>query len=97
MRTKKLINIIKNKYLLTFLIFFVWLLVFDQHNLIDRYKTRQYLNKLVQDTTHYYDNIIKDQEVIDLMQTDRDNLEKFAREKYMMKADDEDIFIIIKK
>jgi len=94
---KKLISIIKNKYLITFLAFFVWLIVFDQHNLIDRFKTRKYLHKIIQDTTHYHDNIIRDQEIIDQLETNTDNLEKFAREKYMMKADNEDIFIIIKK
>ncbi len=55
------------------------------------------MNKMIQDTSHYHENIIRDQEIIDQLETNSDNLEKFAREKYMMKADDEDIFIIIKK
>ncbi len=93
---KKLFNIVKNKYLISFLVFFVWLLVFDQHNFIDRVKTKQYLNKIVQDTLHYQSNITKDRKIIDQLETDKDKLEKFAREEYMMKADDEDIFIIKK-
>ena len=93
---KKLFNIVKNKYLISFLVFFVWLLVFDQHNFIDRVKTKQYLNKIVQDTLHYQSNIIKDRKIIDQLETDKDKLEKFAREEYMMKADDEDVFIIKK-
>ncbi len=93
---KKLFNIVKNKYLISFLVFFVWLLVFDQHNFIDRVKTKQYLNKIVQDTLHYQSNITKDRKIIDQLETDKDKLEKFAREEYMMKADDEDVFIIKK-
>lgn len=97
MKGKKLFSIIRNKYLITFLLFVAWLMLFDQHNLVDRYKTRKYLGKLIQDTSHYHDNIIKDQEIIHQLETNSDNLEKFARENYMMKADDEDIFIIKKK
>ena len=93
---KKLFSIVKNKYLISLLVFIVWLLVFDQHNLIERVKTRKYLNKIVEDTVHYHGNIIENKEIIDQLQTDKDQVEKFAREKYMMKADDEDIFIIIK-
>ena len=97
MKGKKLIGIIRNKYLITFILFSVWLIVFDQNNLIDRFKTRKYLSKLVQDTSHFHENIIKDKEIIYQLETNTDNLEKFAREKYMMKADDEDVFIIKKK
>jgi len=96
-KSKNLINILRNKYLITFVAFGVWLIVFDQHNLIDRFKTRQYLNKLVQDTVHYHDKIIEDQDVIHQLQTNTENLEKFAREEYLMKAEDEDVFIIKKK
>ena len=97
MKGKNLINILRNKYLITFVAFGIWLIVFDQHNLIDRFKTRQYLNKLVQDTVHYHDKIIEDQDVIHQLQTNTENLEKFAREEYLMKAEDEDVFIIKKK
>lgn len=93
---KKLFSIIKNKYLISFLVFFVWLFVFDQHNFIDRIETKKYLNKLVEDTVHYHNNIILNQKIIDQLETDSDKLEKFAREEYMMKADDEDVFIIKK-
>ena len=75
----------------------MWLLVFDQHNLIDRYKTHMYLKKLVQDTVHYHEKIIEDKEVIRQLETNIENLEKFAREEYLMKAENEDVFIIKKK
>ena len=94
---KKIIGVLRNKYFITFVVFCVWLLVFDQNNLVDRLKTQKYLSKLVQDTTHYHEKIIEDREVIHQLQTHTENLEKFAREEYLMKADDEDIFIIKKK
>lgn len=97
MTAKKLLGILKNKYLLSFLAFSVWLIIFDQHNLIDRYKSRKHLNKLIQDTTYYNNKLIEDQKIIDQLNNDKDDLEKFARENYKMKADDEDVFIIVKK
>ncbi len=97
MKGKYLIRIIRNKYLITFLAVSVWLLVFDQHNLIDRYKTYKYLKNIVQDTVHYHDKIIEDKEIIQQLETNTENLEKFAREEYLMKAEDEDVFIIKKK
>lgn len=94
---QKVWEILKNKFVLAILVFTVWLLVFDQSNLIDRWKARKHLSELKQDTTFYYNKIQKDLESIRLLETSPDNLEKFAREKYLMKAPDEDVYIILKK
>lgn len=90
-------SLIKNKFILTLSIFFVWLLVFDQQNLVDRWTAKKHLSQLKQDTSYYYNKIIKDQESINLLETSKDNLEKFARERYLMKSPDEDVYIIVKK
>ncbi|MCK5821181.1 MAG: septum formation initiator family protein [Bacteroidales bacterium] len=87
---------IRNKFFLTLAIFIVWLIVFDQHNLIDRYKSRRHLNKLKEDTSYYINKIQQDRQSIELLETDKENLEKFAREQYLMKAPDEDVYIIVK-
>lgn len=97
MKGKKILNILKNKYLITIIGFGVWLLLFDQHNLVDRFKTRKYLSKLIEDTAYYQKQIVENETIIEKLKTDADNLEEFAREEYMMKAEDEDIFVIIKK
>ena len=94
---QKLWLIVKNKFVLTTVIFFVWLFVFDQHNLVDRIKAHKHLNQLKQDTTYYHEQIVKDKQSIELLETNKDNLEKFARERYLMKAPDEDVYIIVKK
>lgn len=90
-------KIIRNKYLIVFLTFMVWMTLFDQHNLIDRYKTRKHLTQLKKDTNFYIEQIKKDEDFIRQLQTDPQNLEKFAREQYLMKAPDEDIFVILKR
>ncbi len=86
-----------NKYFISFVIFLVLIIFFDQHNLADRFKSKQHLNQLRRDTVFYQDKIRKDREAIKLLKTNPQNLEKFAREKYMMKAPDEEVFVILKK
>ncbi len=96
-RIRGLLEIISNKFVITLLIFTVWLIVFDQHNLIDRFRSKRHLNQLIKDTAFYHNKIRDDKQSILLLETDRQSLEKFARERYLMKAPGEDVFIIMKK
>jgi len=93
----KLLTTLKNKYVLTIILFIVWMSFFDRNNLVSRYKYRQELNKLVEKKGYYNSEIKKNKEDMEALESDRDDLEKFAREKYLMKKDDEDIFIIIRE
>ncbi len=85
---------LRNKYILTFLIFVFWLLLFDQNNLAERRKSTSEYNQLLQEKEYYLKKIDEDRKRINELKTNTDNLEKFAREQYLMKKDDEDIFII---
>ena len=46
------------------------------------------------DKIYYYEKIKIDSRKLEELRTDRENLEKFAREQYLMKKDNEDIFIV---
>ncbi len=87
--------ILKNKFVYATMAFLVWLTFFDNNSLITQYKLSSTLNQL-QDEKAYYENEIERnrQEVNELM-TNEKNLEKFAREKYLMKKKDEDVFIVV--
>ena len=85
----------RNKYLLTILIFFLWLLLFDSNNLISRYKDMRELHKFKIDREYYIKRIEEDRRKLHELKTDNHNLEKFAREQYRMKKPDEDIYIIL--
>lgn len=85
----------KNKYILTGLIFLVWLLLFDQNNLAERRKSAREYNQLMEDRAYYLKKIDEDKSRINELKTNQDNLEKFAREQYLMKKDNEDIFVIV--
>jgi cell division protein DivIC len=85
----------KNKYILTIIIFIVWLMLFDSNNLIDRFKEVRELNKLKRDREYFINKIKVDKSKLYELKTDNHNLEKFAREQYHMKKPDEDLFIIL--
>ena len=91
------LKIIKNKYLLTSLAFILYITIFSQNNLIERLSSMHELDKL-ETQKEYYLNIIKENtEKIKELKTDQAHLEKFAREEYLMKKANEDIFIIQKE
>jgi len=92
---EKVPPVFRNKYLLTIIIFVVWILLFDSNNLIARYKEMRELRKLRIDREYYIKRIESDRQKLHELKTDNQNLEKFAREQYRMKKPDEDLYIIL--
>lgn len=91
---KILLPYLKNKYIVSLLVFFVWILFFDQNNLVDRYISIRDIRQLEKDKIYYRMRIMEDSIRMDELRTDNENLEKFAREQYLMKRENEEIFII---
>ena len=92
---KALFKTITNKYLFAFLIFSVWMIFLDDHNILFM---RQNLNKLKKfriENAYYKEKIFADSQKLKELQTDSKNLEKFAREQFLMKKKNEDIFLVI--
>lgn len=94
---KKIKPFAKNKYILTIAIFFIWISFFDHNNLIDRVKELRHLRQLEKDKKYYIERIDKDSKRLEQLKTNNKNLEKFAREQYLMKKDNEDIFVIVEE
>jgi cell division protein FtsB len=90
-----IIRLFKNKYFITTLIFLIWISVFDKNNLVSQFELTQTLKELKQQKTYYLAEIQKDRKTANELKTNVNNLEKFAREKYLMKKEEEDLFIII--
>ena len=86
---------LRNKYILTLVIFIIWLILLDTNNLIDRYRQVTELRKLKQEKEYLVKKIEEDKKKLRELKTDDDNLEKFAREQYRMKSKDEDLYIIL--
>ena len=91
----KIPAILRNKYVLTIIIFIVWVTLLDSNNLITRYKEMSELRKLKIDREYYLKRIENDKQKLHELKTDSHNLEKFAREQYRMKKPDEDLYIVL--
>lgn len=92
---KKVLSILKNKYVIVLLIFVLWVGLFDQNNLLERIAMSKQIGNLKKDKAYYEQQVTTNKERLQELQTDNKNLEKFAREQYLMKRDNEDIFIIV--
>ncbi len=91
---KKFTSIITNKYFLAGGFFVVWMLFFDQRDFFQQRERKAELKKLEAKKQYYLDEINKTKQELNDIQSNPAALEKFARERYLMKKDGEDIFII---
>lgn len=91
------LNILKNKYLIAGIAFLTWMLFFDRNDLMSQYDYRQQLNKLEAEKDFYTTETEKTVKDLTELTTDRAKLEKFAREKYLMKKENEDVFVVVKE
>jgi cell division protein FtsB len=88
---------VKNKYVLTIAVFSIWMLFFDQNNMVDRLKMSSEIRQLEADREYYQAEITKDSTRLHELTTDKDNLEKYAREQFLMKKKNEDVFVVIEE
>ncbi len=90
----KIPPVFKNFYLIVLVLFVTWTLFFDKNDLITHVKLKSELSGVEAQRDYYVDKI----KIVETNQTeledDRELLEKFAREKYLMKRDEEDLYII---
>lgn len=89
-----MLPLLKNKYSLSLILFFVWIVFFDSNNLIDRAISLKRVHQLERDEMYYENKIAEDHAKLEELESNPANLEKFAREQYLMKRANEDIFII---
>jgi cell division protein FtsB len=91
---QRLIDLFKNKYFLVTTVFVVWMVFFDKNDLLSQYQYHQEVGKLKEQRDFYKtqsDKVAKD---LDELNSNPQKLEKFAREKYLMHKDNEDVFVI---
>jgi len=85
---------IRNKYVITSILFIFWILFLDDYNLITQIKMQNKVDELDQQKKFYISEIKNDSTELSGLRNDSNQQEKFAREKFLMKKDDEDVFII---
>ncbi|HTE12050.1 MAG TPA: septum formation initiator family protein [Chitinophagaceae bacterium] len=81
--------------MLTLVGFAVWMLFFDDRDLfVTVFKQRHELNDLRKSKQYYEQQITGTQKELDQLKINAFTIEKYAREKYLMKRDNEDLFVI---
>lgn len=91
----KIPSFLRNRYSITALIFLIWLFFFDQNNILGQLEYRMELGKLEDDKAFYQEEIQKTIADLEELKSNPKSLEKFAREKYLMKKDNEELFVIV--
>ena len=93
LRKSKVVRILSNKYVIILLLFVIWMIFFDENSLLNHWELDKEIDNLEKSNEYYQDQIEQDKKVIDNL-NDPDSLEKYAREEYKMKKENEEIFLI---
>ena len=85
---------LKNKYLISGLSFIAIFLFFDKNDYFTQRSRVKELNNLLESKAYYQQEIAAEQHELEQLKNNPGTLEKYAREKYLMKKDNEDLYII---
>lgn len=88
---------IKNKYFISFAAFLFILFFLDKNDLLTQFARSKELKELQLSKQYYTHEITKERKELDLLKSNPATLEKYAREKYLMKRDNEDLFLLGEK
>ena len=89
------ITYILNKYVIASVVFVFVMFTNEDYNIKTRYANAQKIRKLEAEIRYYQEETKKNKEKLDLLQSDKENLERFAREQFIMKKDSEDVFVVV--
>lgn len=87
-------SFLRNKFFLATVGFVVWMLFFDRNDLLTQRERRRELAEIRQSKEYFLERIAEDRKFSKDLQFNASALEKYAREKYLMKRDNEDLFLI---
>lgn len=93
-RDSRFFKIIRNKYFIVLSLFILWVTFFDANNLIRWAQVIINVSDQEIQKRYYKEAIKATEEKLNELSSNKDSLEKFAREQYLFKEIDEDIFIV---
>ncbi|MEJ7768141.1 MAG: septum formation initiator family protein [Chitinophagaceae bacterium] len=89
---------LKSKYLITLSGFALWMVFFDDRDVVTtHFRHTGELKALRQSKSYYEEQIVLTRKELDQLKQNAATIEKYAREKYLMKRDNEDLFIVSPK
>lgn len=93
LKSNKWFRIFSNRYFLILAFFVVWMVFFDANSLLIHRELNKEIRDLENSRDYFQDEITGDKEFLEKLE-DGEELEKFARETYFLKKENEEIFII---
>ena len=91
---KRIVAILKNKYLVSLIAFALLMLFFDRNDVFVQLDRTRQLNELTNSKKFYETEIAKTRKELNDLQNNPAALEKYARENFLMKKDNEDVFVV---
>jgi len=93
----RIVRVLTNKYFIASVLFFTWILFFDENSVLSHQKNKRHLKELIQQKEYYKERIATDKQKLEDLRSGEENLEKFAREQYYMSKPDEDVFVVVEE
>jgi cell division protein DivIC len=85
---------IRNRYTLSLGCFVVWMLFFDRDDVLTQWSRQRQLDELKRSSDYYRREIVRTRGELDSVTVDPATIERIARERYLMKRDGEELFVI---
>jgi len=92
-KNNPIVKVITNKFFIVLSFFIIWMIFFDENSLLNHNEFDQEIDKLDSEKEYYKSEIYKDSSLIKKLENKKE-LEKFARERYHMKKENEEIYLI---
>ena len=87
-------GLLKNKYVLSIIVFVIWIAFCDRNDLFTQFERKQEFNKLQESANFYEKEIAGTRKELTDLNNDPAVLEKLAREKFYLKRNNEEVFIV---
>jgi cell division protein FtsB len=93
-KVRKVFSIISNKYLIALTVFAVIMLFTDHNNIFEQMDRKRELKEMQTKKAYYEKEIEKTKKELADLSNNSAAIERYAREKFLMKRDSEDIFVV---
>ena len=92
---KKVRNFLRNKYYVSSTLFLLWVLFGYEYSYISHIQNKRHLKEIKSQCEYYKEQIASDSQKLEEINTEKKDLETFAREHYLLAKPDEDVFIVV--
>jgi len=88
-------KILRNRYVFTLVVAAIWISVFDKNSMVKRHHLNHALTAELAENDYLKSEIVRQSAQKDALETSKETLEKFAREEYYMKRENEEIILFV--